>query len=59
MSSARFIRSAVYGLIGLGGVGTSVVLINDTLNKHTVNASYTTHHNTPEPTYKWDDNWDL
>jgi len=49
-----FRRFAITGIVGAG----SLVMIKEHYEKSRVKASWTTHHNTPEPSRKWDDNWD-
>ncbi|KAF6018370.1 hypothetical protein EB796_023306 [Bugula neritina] len=49
-----FRRFAITGIVGAG----SLVMIKEYYEKSRVKASWTTHHNTPEPSRKWDDNWD-
>jgi len=49
-----FRRFAITGIVGAG----SLVMIKEYYEKTRVKASWTTHHNTPEPSRKWDDNWD-
>ena len=55
MVRAKLLRTVLIG-IGVTGAGTVVALKYE--DRHTVNASWTTHHASPEPAQKWDDNWD-
>lgn len=56
MSRYRIVKSV---LLGVCGTGTAVAIsYNKLVKERKVNASWTTHHATPEPVQKWDDNWD-
>lgn len=51
MGSLKVVIATVVG-------GTGLALASHWEEKRSVNASWTTHYNTPEPVYKWDNNWD-
>lgn len=55
MTSSRLLKTILVG-IGVTGAGTAAAV--KYAEKQRVHASWTTHHATPEPTHKWDDNWD-
>ena len=45
-------------VVGLVTGAAGLLIGNEWKEKLRVKASWTTHHNTPEPLYKWDTNWD-
>ncbi|XP_067931652.1 serine/threonine-protein phosphatase PGAM5, mitochondrial-like isoform X2 [Watersipora subatra] len=54
MVSVTASRAFTAGVIG----GTALLIGGKWKEKQGLKASWTTNHNTPEPLYKWDNNWD-